>query len=149
MTPWEQWSSQMRSLVSPYLRKRHKEHIQNQIWVEQKSVSSWQVCFVCEDRHLQKSCSKKAWTDPASCWRRARCRRPEGAGRCERGTAWEWSPVWWTPRYHRRPRPADVPGYPYEGGRQMTSAKDREHADIEAQGKNYCHTVKQMWSSFW
>lgn len=92
-----------------------KEHVEGQIW-----VILWQVLWYL----------KESRTDPAFCWRRARCRRPGGAGRCERGTAWEWSQVWWTPRSRRHPRPADVPGCPSEGEHQMTSAKvERISAD--------------------
>lgn len=64
-------------------------------------------------------------TDRASCWRRARCRRPAGAAWCGRGTASGWSLAWWTPRCRHPPRPADGPGCPYGGGRQTTSAKRR------------------------
>lgn len=93
-------------------------------------------------------------TDPTFCWHRARCRHPGGAGRCERGTAWGWSRVWWTPRYRRRPRPADVPDCPYEGGHQMISAvyKDISSLDMKQRedfrSANHYHEVTVPLSSW-
>lgn len=93
-------------------------------------------------------------TDPAFCWHRAQCRHPGGAGRCERGRAWGWSRVWWTPRYRRRPRPADVPDCLYEGGHQMISAVYKNMSSLDMKQRedfriaNHYHKVTVPLSSW-
>lgn len=59
---------------------------------------------------------------PASCWRRARCQHPGGAGKCGRETGAEWNPAGWTPRCRLPPRPAGALGSLCEDGRRRTSA---------------------------
>lgn len=128
--PSELWSSQMRIPVSQYLNIEG-EHVSKLQWRLTHNMHV-QVLHLCETSFCNTTPDPEtdSVTNPAFCWRRARCQRPAGADRCVHETAWELSLVWWTPRCHHQARPADAPDCLYEGGHQRTSAEEvKGHRD--------------------
>lgn len=77
----------------------------------------------------------------ASCWRRARCPHPEGAGVWAHGIIAVWSPNGWTPIRRLRSRRAAWPGSPGEDERQMISEIKSSREEI----RNKPFVSRRIW----